>query len=108
MRKIFFNLNMDESPSLRVLFLSRKRDGEYDLSVKLSNDENLSLRNGRLVLLVDEDTREQAIYLLDGYINNGYFPIAEFCQIDFDYLKNDVMLYFHGKEINENQKSIKF
>jgi hypothetical protein len=66
------------------------------LQIIISDEEYFEYGNEKMVLAIDHESIDQGVYLLEAFIDKGYFPIAEFCGIEQKNRKNSlVQLYFY-------------
>lgn len=91
--------NCKECDNMEVEVLLNKKDDLIPIALKVirSTDEYLMLGNKGNVLSIDEESIDQGIFLLEGFIKSGYFSIAEFCEINSSCGKKALtQIYFHG------------
>ncbi|MDK2127028.1 hypothetical protein [Parachitinimonas caeni] len=72
----------------------KNRQEQTNLTIRLSGDECFFIKKRPVVLCVDEESINIGCYLLDGYIKDSYFPVAEFMSIKGDE-RSSLQLYFY-------------
>jgi hypothetical protein len=60
----------------------------------MESNEIFFTKGGDLRLLLCMESIEYAEYLISSFLSNGFFPVAEFMEIQTDKFRNPVRLYF--------------
>ncbi len=90
--------------SVKIFFKTHKREYDDELMIIKSENEFLNLSRDEKILAVDQDSINHGIFLLKSFIENGYFPVAEFCEIELMKTSQLVQIYFYASLNNSSLK----
>lgn len=64
----------------------------------VNSKEYIEISKSEIKLFIDQDTKEQILYLLNGFIDNDNFPLSECCELDNFKIGTSIQLYFQKLE----------
>jgi len=96
---------LDQSCSLEIEAINKeaKISEKYLLSMSISYDDEIRFKKRIQSLYLSRDTCEYGIYLLNQYMENGFFYPAEFCEFTDQKTHKNKMIYFES--INGSKKT---
>ena len=54
-----------------------------EITFALAEDDLIDMNGSSLRLNLSDETFEQGVWLIDGYLRKGWFDIAEFCEVEW-------------------------